>query len=157
MARPKCCRRVKGLPMSTYFKPRGIPLTQLEEIVLTLDEFEAIRLADLKGLYHEDAAKKMGISRQTFGRIISLARNKVAEALVQGKALKIQGGDFKMIAQRKFVCTDCKHAWEVSYGTGRPHICPSCHSDSIHRSIYDKGIPGKRCGSRQKSCSRKRD
>jgi predicted DNA-binding protein (UPF0251 family) len=132
-------------------------MTQLEEIVLTVDEFEAIRLADLRGLYHEDAAKKMGISRQTFGRIIGTARKKVAEALVKGKSLKIQGGDFKMTARRKFVCTACKHAWEVSYGTGRPHICPSCHSDSIHRSTDSKGIPGKGCTGRRRSCSRKQN
>lgn len=65
-------------------------MTHLEEIALTIDEFEAIRLADLHELYHEDAAKKMKISRQTFGRILQNARRKVAEALIQGKALKIE-------------------------------------------------------------------
>ena len=66
----------------------------LEEVVLTIDEFEAVRLADLEGLYQEQAAEKMNVSRQTFGRIIESARKKVAEALVQGKALKIGGGEF---------------------------------------------------------------
>lgn len=65
-------------------------MTHLEEIALDIDEFEAIRLADFDQLYHEDAAKKMKISRQTFGRILQNARKKVAESLIRGKALKIE-------------------------------------------------------------------
>ena len=91
MARPKHCRRVRFLPDSKYFKPRGIPLSALEEVVLTVDECEAIRLADLEGLYQEQAAEKMAVSRQTFGRIIESAHNKVAEQLAKGDALKMQG------------------------------------------------------------------
>src|SRR4030067_13968 len=108
MARPRNCRRVGCMPQSDYFKPRGIPLSMLEEVVLTIDEFEAVRLADLEGLYQEQAAEKMNVSRQTFGRIIESARKKVAEALVQGKALKIGGGEFEMAAMRKFRCYDCQ-------------------------------------------------
>ena len=92
MPRPKRCRRIGAAPGSTYFKPRGIPLSGLDEVVLGVDEFEAIRLADLEGLYQELAAEKMSVSRQTFGRIIAAAHHKVAEALVRGKALKIEGG-----------------------------------------------------------------
>jgi uncharacterized protein len=92
MPRPKCNRRVCGKPGSDYFKPRGIPLFRLEEIVLTPDELEALRLADLEGMYQEKAAENMGISRQTFGRIIESAHKKVAEALIKGKALRIEGG-----------------------------------------------------------------
>jgi predicted DNA-binding protein (UPF0251 family) len=88
--RPKKCRHVKCRPNSYYFKPRGIPLVDLEEVVLTIDEFEAIRLADHKGLYHNDAADEMRISRATFGRILAHGRRKVAEALICGKALKIE-------------------------------------------------------------------
>jgi len=73
-----------------YFKPRGIPLIDLEEVDLSLDELEAIRLADYEGLYHEQAAERMNISRSTFGRILGEARRKVAEAVVDGKALKIE-------------------------------------------------------------------
>ncbi|HZV45745.1 MAG TPA: DUF134 domain-containing protein [Thermodesulfovibrionales bacterium] len=90
MSRPKKYRCVKCKPDATYFKPRGIPMTQLEEIALTIDELEAIRLADFDELYHEDAAKKMKISRQTFGRILQNAHRKVAECLLKGKALKIE-------------------------------------------------------------------
>ena len=92
MPRPFKCRRVCGTPGSDYFKPRGIPLSDLQEIGLTIDEFEAIRLADLGGLYQEEAAKKMAISRQTFGNIIASAHKKIADAIVNGKALKISGG-----------------------------------------------------------------
>jgi predicted DNA-binding protein (UPF0251 family) len=110
MSRPIHCRRVGSIPESNYFKPRGIPLSLLEDVVLTVDEFEAIRLADLENLYQEQAAEKMNVSRQTFGRIIDSAHKKVAEALVQGKALKIEGGEFEVTKMRKFKCYDCQHA-----------------------------------------------
>jgi predicted DNA-binding protein (UPF0251 family) len=82
------------MPGADYFKPRGIPLSDLQEIGLTIDEFEAVRLADLEGLYQEDAAKKMNVSRQTFGNIIAAAHKKIADAIVNGKALKITGGTY---------------------------------------------------------------
>jgi predicted DNA-binding protein (UPF0251 family) len=90
MARPKKCRCINCSPNVSYFKPKGIPLTDLEEVLLSLDEFEAIRLADHEGLYHEEAAGKMSISRATFGRILDIARGKVADAIISGKALKIE-------------------------------------------------------------------
>jgi uncharacterized protein len=93
MPRPKCRRNICGMPDKNYFKPRGIPAVDLEEIILTLDEFEAIRLADYEQLYQEEAAGKMNISRQTFGRIIEAAHKKIADVLLNGKALKIEGGE----------------------------------------------------------------
>ena len=110
----------------------------LEEVILNVDEFEAIRLADLESLYQEQAAEKMKVSRPTFGRIIDSAHKKVAEALVKGKALKIEGGEFKMAANRKFRCYTCQHTWELPYGTGRPENCPSCKSGNIHRAEEDR-------------------
>lgn len=95
MPRPCRCRRIRCNPDSNYFKPRGIPIDMLEEINLTLDELETVRLADLEGLYQEDAAKKMDISRQTFGNIVNSAHKKIADALLNGKALKIEGGPVK--------------------------------------------------------------
>src|SRR4030066_1101134 len=139
MARPGNCRGVGSMPESTYFKPTGIPLSMLDEVVLTVDECEAIRLADLESLYQEQAAEKMKVSRPTFGRIIESAHKKVAEALVKGKALKIEGGEFEMAAMRKFRCSDCQHAWDLPYGTGRPENCPSCKSGNIHRGEEGKG------------------
>jgi len=96
MPRRKRCRRVAGLPAVGYFKPQGVPLRTLEQVCLTVDELEAVRLADGQGLYHADAAEKMGISRQTFGRILESARKKIADALVHGKALQIEGGAFRV-------------------------------------------------------------
>jgi len=90
MPRPKKSRCVSCKPDVTYFKPRGIPLMELEELSITMDELEAIRLADHEGLYHEDAARKMKISRQTFGRILNRAHKTIAESLLKGKALKIE-------------------------------------------------------------------
>jgi len=151
MARPRNCRRVGSIPKSNYFKPRGILLSMLEEVILTVDECEAIRLADLESLYQEQAAEKMKVSRQTFGRIIESAHKKVAEALVKGKALKIEGGEFEMASMRKFRCSDCQHSWDLPYGTGRPEDCPSCKSGNIHRAEEDKGYP-RRSGRGQGRC-----
>ena len=89
MARPIKSRHICCNPVARYFKPRGIPMLQLEEVALSLDELEALRLADLEGLYQDVAAAQMGISRQTFGAIVQRAHRKVAEALLQGKALRI--------------------------------------------------------------------
>lgn len=89
MARPMICRKVSCDVTAKYFKPQGIPMRFLEEIALELDEIEAIRLADLEGLYQVDAAARMGVSRQTFGNIIARAHKKVATALLGGKALRI--------------------------------------------------------------------
>ena len=96
MPRPFRPRRVCCNPESNYFKPRGIPIDALEEVNLTMDELEAVRLADLEGMYQEDAASKMNISRQTFGNIIVSAHKKIADSLVNSKALKIEGGVVKM-------------------------------------------------------------
>lgn len=97
MPRPRKCRMVSQIPSVIYFKPRGIPMRQLAEVYLPLEGFEALRLADLEGCKHEEAAKKMNVSRQTFGRILSQARHSVAEALVHGFALRIDGGDFMIV------------------------------------------------------------
>jgi predicted DNA-binding protein (UPF0251 family) len=83
MGRSKKCRCVKCKPNATYFKPRGIPLMELEEISITIDELEAVRLADFERLYHKDAALRMKISRATFGRILCKARRKIAETLIR--------------------------------------------------------------------------
>jgi len=89
MSRPQCPRKIAHSPPATYFKPAGIPLRDLEEIILGPDELESLRLADCEDLYHQDAAKRMGVSRQTFDRIVRRARRKVAEALVRGRALRL--------------------------------------------------------------------
>ena len=91
MPRTKRCRRIGRSPNAFIYKPAGIKACDLEEIVLEMDEMESVRLADEQGLYHADAAEKMGVSRQTFGRIIEKARKKIATALVNGMVLRIEG------------------------------------------------------------------
>lgn len=95
MVRPRLCRRIRFNPEITYFKPQGIPLRELDEIILGFDEFEAVRLKDLEGLEEKKAAEKMKISQPTFNRLIKDARKKISEAIVKGKAIKIEGGNFK--------------------------------------------------------------
>ena len=99
MARPQCKRTVANIPQCVYFKPRAIPLSLLEEVILTVDECEAIRLADLEGMYQEEAANKMNTSRQTFGRIVDAAHKRVADALINGKALRIDGGNIELLSE----------------------------------------------------------
>jgi len=133
MPRPSKCRRVQYSPDYLTFKPAGVPARHLENIELTLDEFEAIRLADLDKLYHEEAARKMNVSRQTFGNILASAHKKIAEMLVQGKALSVQGGNISLKNERQFLCQVCTNKWNEPFGTGRPRHCPSCGGENIAR------------------------
>ncbi len=156
MSRPKCCRRIGGEPPCRIFKPAGVPRVVLEEIILSMDEFEAIRLADLEGLYQEQAAARMNVSRQTFGRIIEEARGKVARVLVEGLALRIEGGAIEMAEKRTFGCRQCQHKWSVGYGTGRPAACPVCQSNNIARTEEERGVGRSGQGCRR-NASRKPD
>ena len=79
-----------------YFKPRGVPLMDLAEVTLAFEELEALRLAHQEGLYQQDAAERMGVSRATFGRVLDAAHRKVTEALVGGLALRIEGGTYSV-------------------------------------------------------------
>ena len=144
MPRPCKCRHVGFEPGVSYFKPRGIPLNELQEVVLTVDEFESVRLADLEGMYQDDAAGRMSVSRQTFGNIVSSAHKKIADALVNARAIRIEGGVYQMAGMKKFRCHECGHVWEASYGTPRPGECPTCRNKNIHRAKEDRGEG--RCG-----------
>ena len=139
VGRPKRCRRVSYKPSITHFKPAGIPLSTLEEIHLTIDEIEAIRLADFEGHYQDSAAKKMNISRQTFGRILVEAHKKIAEALVLGKSILIKGVEYTASPMRVFQCEDCDHIWELPLGTGKPDGCPSCRNKCFNRKDNHSG------------------
>jgi len=96
MPRPPKCRRIAMTPASDYFKPRGVPMRELNEIVLSLEGLEAMRLADLEGMTMERAAQNMGVSRHTFGRVLAEARRAVAQALTDGRALRIEGGHYEI-------------------------------------------------------------
>lgn len=104
MPRPRRCCRVSGEPACRKFKPSGIPSRELEEVMLAVEELEALRLGDVEGLYHETAAQMMGVSRATFGRILQDGRTKVATALVTGMVLTIDGGNYQMIEKKEHVC-----------------------------------------------------
>ena len=111
--------------------PAGVSACHVEEVVLSLDECEAIRLADLEGLYHEEAAARMNVSRQTFGRILETGRKKVARVLVEGKALRIGGGEVKMDKGHTFKCPNCKRSRTVPPDGSPPQGCPKCTSTNI--------------------------
>jgi len=96
MPRPVKCRCVDFLPEFVYFKPAGIPLREMEQNLLTIDEIEAVRLKDIEDLEQGHCAVKMGISRATFQRVLESARKKIADALINGKAIRIEGGTFKI-------------------------------------------------------------
>ena len=101
MPRPRNLRKVGINPEVVYFKPRGVPLASLDESVITIDEFEAIRLKDLNLFDQEECARKMDISQPTFHRLILSARKKIADAIVNGKALRIKGGCFSFSDNQK--------------------------------------------------------
>jgi len=92
MPRKPVIRTIHCQPDANFFKPQGIPLTELEEVILGLDESEAIRLADLEGYTQEEVSEWMDISRATVGRILEKGRRKMADAITNGKALRIEGG-----------------------------------------------------------------
>jgi len=104
MPRPTHLRQVSFQPSINAFKPIGIPMRQLEILSLQLDELEAIRLTDREGLYQEEAARRMGVSRVTFGRILRDAHAKVAEALLEGKALVIGEGPVRFAPGARGIC-----------------------------------------------------
>lgn len=137
MPRPCKCRRILSEPPVNTFRPGGTPCRGLERVILPLDELEALRLADLDGLYQDEAAQRMCISRPTFGRLIESARRKVADALLNGKMLVFQGGVITMAETCKFHCSACGTDFEAPFGTGRPAACPGCGSNSVCRTDAD--------------------
>ncbi len=99
MPRKKCCRKIGLAPKVKAYKPTGVKMCAVEKVSLDIDEFEAIRLADYEGLYQQDGAEKMGVSRATFGRILTVAHKKIAEALIDGKAIIIQNDDAEHLSR----------------------------------------------------------
>jgi predicted DNA-binding protein (UPF0251 family) len=149
--RPKNPRRVEAEPGVTYFKPRGIPLSDLDVAAITVEELETLRLVDMQGMEQEEAASRMGISRRALWDELESARRKIAEALTEGKAIEIRGGDYVTMEERRFKCHDCGNEWEEPFGTGRPRGCPMCHGVNVHREVrgheHEHGRRGFRRGS----------
>jgi hypothetical protein len=139
--RPLQSRSVEELPRITCFLPEGVDPDRLQNVVLSVDEIEAMRLADLEGMYHADAAEKMKVSRQTFGRIIKSARKKVAEALVGGKSICIRGGKIEGCCLAGHsqcpefcVCPQC--GYEEPHVPGvhcRMMVCPHCNIPLVRK------------------------
>jgi len=151
MPRPPKLRRVEFMPQVAVFKPAGVSLRDLEEEVLTVEELEAIRLKDLEGLEQEQCAVRMQVSRPTFQRVLSLAREKVARALVEGKAIRFEGGTYRL-ALGQFRCGSCRHEFQAPFAaaqSGSDPACPHCGAERgkrIGRAGHGRG-PG-RCGRR---------
>ena len=129
MSRPQKSRRIAYVPGATYFKPAGIPMRSLEEIKLSLEEAEALRLKDLEGMEQGAASVKMNVSRPTFQRILASARQKVADALLNGKAVRITGGNYEMVSRR----LRCRHGheWDIplELKAGESGTrCPTCNT-----------------------------
>ena len=132
MPRPTKCRRISFFPEARYFKPAGVPIRELETVCLSVEELEALRLKDLEGLEQEQGAEKMQVSRSTFQRILTSARGKVADALFNGKGLRIEGGHFE-VPPCHFKCIS-GHEWEVPFTETQDHTtvsCPTCRTTEI--------------------------
>lgn len=158
MPRKKRVCLVEFLPAAVYYKPAGIPLLELDEVNLSVEELEAIRLKDLEGLDQEQCAEQMQVARTTFQRVLYSAHSKIATALVDGKALRIEGGHFKMPAVRRFKCTACSHEFEVPFGNGQKGIdmtCPKC-GQGLAQRISDSVRDGRieMCGRANRRCKR---
>lgn len=135
MPRPTKHRRIEFIPEVTLFRPCGKGKQEIEEVVLTFEEIEAIRLKDKEALDQEECAKKMEVSRPTFQRILGSARKKIAEALLTGKIIRFEGGNYQ-VAMRHFECYMCKHQFKVPFGNGvrgKDMQCPKCKKHTIHR------------------------
>ena len=133
MPRPHKRRFVRAEPNVSYYKPRGIPIGTIAEVVLNIDEFEALRVKDFEGLPQKEAAQHLKVSQPTLHRILRSAHAKVADALVNGKALRIDGGPYELPSVRWFRCFTCQQKWSEPFGTGRPENCPHCDSHYLRR------------------------
>ena len=146
MARPTKWRRIENVPTVPYFIPSEKGVDEIPENVLKLEELEAIRLKDLEGLEQSECAEKMEVSRPTFQRILLSAREKVADSLVNGKTILIEGGNFtRYICPVK--CMDCGNEWTESYENMESikhgeYECPACGSKKV---ICGQNCKGRFC------------
>lgn len=127
MSRPRKCRWVVREPGVTFFKPQGIPLKTLEHAHITVDELEALRLSDYEGLSHEVVAQQMKVSRPTVTRMLAKAHRAVADALVNGKAIRIEGGDYCLEGQEA-CCPSCGQRLPTPAAVEAACLCRTCEN-----------------------------
>ena len=140
MARPEKLRCVAQLPNVGFFRPVGIPANALQSIRLSLEELESIRLRDLAGREQEECAQRMQVSRTTFARVLASARKKAADALLNGKAIRIEGGNFEA-AVRRYRCAN-GHSWDAPVGERAGEsirTCPTCENPAIMPEAWQRG------------------
>ena len=139
--RPIKERHIEKMPPVTLFKPAGVPLFAVDEMVITVEEMEAIRLADVEELDQGPASLRMGISRPTFHRILTKAHTKIAQALWQGKSLRVEGGTFRVKCcegDREFRCGACGNIWTVPKGTGERGCQMLCSVCGAQKAVRNK-------------------
>lgn len=144
MPRPKKCRRIGFIPKCMKFVPYSTGQEVLEEVVVSIEEIEAVRLSDFEGFEQNDCAERMGISRGTFQRIINAARQKIADALVNGKSIRIDGGLYT-IEECTLICKCCGHQWNGSFGQineQKQESCSHCNGTELE------------CGGKNNSCKK---
>jgi predicted DNA-binding protein (UPF0251 family) len=148
--KPRKKRDVLYPPGAVYFKPQGIPMPYLNIVNLTIDEYEAVRLGDFENLKHLAAAVQMNISRPTFTRLLKSAHLKISDAIVNGKAIRIEGGDYRLLGNR-FKCRKCGSFWntgEEDMENKAETKCLNCNStevDNVGEKLKADLLSGKRC------------
>ena len=153
MARPTKWRKIENIPTVPYFIPSDKDIPEVDKNILKLEELEAIRLKDLEGMEQEECAARMEVSRPTFQRILISAREKIADSLINGKSILIEGGNFTLnICPVK--CSDCGKEWMESFENldaikSGEYVCPGCGSNQVSCGQNCKGKP---C---RKSCCRR--
>lgn len=156
MVRPRIARRIFFEPNTTYFKPAGIRIANLDETILTFEEVEAIRLIDYENMEQGKAAKQMKISQPTLSRILISARKKIADSIINGKAIRIQGGVYQMARPRGrglglgrgMGRGRGRMGGPAAAGPGGNCICPKCGYKAPHQvgtPCYNRKCP--KCGS----------
>ena len=162
MARPTKWRKIESLPSVRNFLPSDEDISNQPVNILKVEELEAVRLKDLEGLEQTQCAENMGVSRPTFQRILSSAREKIADSLINGKAIRIDGGNFtRNICTVK--CLGCGREWPESYENLKngknEYACPNCHSREIvcEQGEEDADFCRKYCCKRDEKCCRKNE
>lgn len=154
MPRPIKWRTIESMPKYNCFKPVNMPACELEENILKIEEYEAIRLKDYEGFDQEACASRMNVSRQTFQRIYGSAKKKVADSLINGKAILIKGGNYTQNIC-KILCDECGHMWEIRVEDIKninddEILCPECGSRKVEcKAGVKQNYCRKRCQNRR--------